>query len=204
MAKNSISKSGGSSRIRFIMVDAEIADGDLGPITQAIQNAIRGPSPTVQRISALGGGKIIIPDATDQLDAEDEVEQAPIAEVASRASKPKGPRKVAATPEVLDGIDWNAEPSLASFAKKANPESDRKRYLVIAYWFKQHRNVNNISPAHIYTAYRHLKWPSSISDFGSALRSLKFEQLMTSPERGLYAINHLGLSEVDAMIGGAE
>ncbi|MES0100947.1 hypothetical protein [Mesorhizobium sp. M0019] len=40
MAKQSTSKNG-TSRIRFIMLDAEIPEGDLNQITLAIQNALR-------------------------------------------------------------------------------------------------------------------------------------------------------------------
>ena len=51
MARISAAKSSFPSRIRFIMFDAEIADGDIGPITQAIQNALRVPAPaTVQKL----------------------------------------------------------------------------------------------------------------------------------------------------------
>jgi hypothetical protein len=53
MAKSS-GKSGGMSRIRFVMVDAEIAEGDVGAITHAIQNALRGSAPSaVQRLPSL-------------------------------------------------------------------------------------------------------------------------------------------------------
>jgi hypothetical protein len=46
MAKAQPPKVPGASRIRFIMVEAEMANaGDLSQITQAIQNALR-PAPT--------------------------------------------------------------------------------------------------------------------------------------------------------------
>jgi hypothetical protein len=38
-------KSGGTSRIKFIMFDAEIADDQIPTVTQAITNALRGPNP---------------------------------------------------------------------------------------------------------------------------------------------------------------
>ena len=44
MAKSGTTRSGGTSRIRFIMLDAELAEGDLTQIAQAIQNALR-PNP---------------------------------------------------------------------------------------------------------------------------------------------------------------
>ncbi|WP_424632136.1 hypothetical protein [Bradyrhizobium sp. SYSU BS000235] len=43
MAKNSV-KATGTSRIKFIMFDAEIADDQIQSLTQAITNALRGPT----------------------------------------------------------------------------------------------------------------------------------------------------------------
>jgi hypothetical protein len=54
MAK-SAGKSGGTSRIRFVMLDAEIPDGDLSQITQAIHNALK-PATIVQQRATNGGG----------------------------------------------------------------------------------------------------------------------------------------------------
>jgi hypothetical protein len=43
MAKNP-GKTGGTSRIKFIMLDAEIADDQIQSVTQAIANALRPPT----------------------------------------------------------------------------------------------------------------------------------------------------------------
>lgn len=204
MAKGSAGKSGGTSRIRFVMVEAEMADGDIGPITQAIQNALRGPAPIVQRISSPSNGTKVITQDTPEIDADIDLSEddAPT-EIATKTSRPKVQRKPPPTPEVLE-LDLTTEPSLETFAKKANPESDRKRFLVIAAWFKEHRQLNAVTVAHIYTGYRKLKWPTTISDFSQPLRGLKHDKLFSSPERGHFAINHLGLSEVQAMMNGKE
>jgi hypothetical protein len=202
MAKGSISKSVGLSRIRFVMVEAEIADGDIGQITQAIQNALRPAVPAVQRISALNGTKVIahdVPEVETEREADDEVD----AETPPVRSKPKGPRKAAATPNVLE-IGLTTDPSLASYAQKTNPKSHAKRFLVVAAWFKEHREIDAISVDHVYTCYRALKWPTNINDFAQPLRDLKSGQFLTSPEKGLYAINHLGIAEVEKLKAGGE
>ncbi|WP_343716381.1 hypothetical protein [Inquilinus sp.] len=206
MAKGSTGKAGGASRIRFIMVEAEIADGDIGQITQAIQNALRGPAPLVQRITGPNGTRVnaqgtadIEAEAESELGADDEIQVEPT----PRPSKPRGPRKAGPTPEVLE-LDLTSGTSLASYAQKANPKSDRKRYLVIAAWFKEHRGIDAITVKHVYTCYRSLKWPTNINDFSQTLRDLKSDQLVTSPEKGAYAINHLGLAEVEKLLNGGE
>jgi hypothetical protein len=37
------------SRFRFIMIDAELGDGDIAHITQAVQNALRPPTAPVPK-----------------------------------------------------------------------------------------------------------------------------------------------------------
>ncbi|MBM6593085.1 hypothetical protein [Microvirga pudoricolor] len=203
MAKGSSGKAGGTSRIRFIMVEAEIADGDVGQITQAIQNALRGPAAPAQRITAPNGTRAIAHQEPPEIEGEVEVEDEAQAEEAPRAAKQRGPRKPAATPQVLD-LDLTSDVSLATFAQKASPKSHAKRFLLIAAWFKEHRDVDTITVDHVYTCYRALKWPTGIADFAQPLRDLKGEQYFTTPERGHYMINHLGLAEVENLINGGD
>jgi len=203
MAKMGPGKSGGTSRIRFVMVDAEIADGDMGQITQAIQNALRGPAPPVQRIAAPAPAKTITQEPTQEFAREAEVELDEGAnDAATPVPKPTISRKAAPTPKALD-LDLNTEPSLASYAAKASAKSHSKRFLLIAAWFKEHRGVAAITPDHAYTCYRSLKWPTNLPDFAQPLRTLKFKQLFTKKEKGSYEINHLGLAEVSKILEGA-
>jgi hypothetical protein len=183
------------------MVDAEIAEGEIGPLTQAIQNALRGPAPPpVQRL-AIPTRQQDFNGAT--IEPEDEgVEDESLVTTPSDAPRQRAVRKPAATPEVLE-LDLITEPSLAGFATAHKAESHLKRFLVIAAWFKEHRGLDAITPAHVYTAYRHLKWPLNVNDFAQPLRDLKANKVMTSPERGTYAINHLGLQEVAGLSSGA-
>ena len=198
MARAAAGKSGGTSRVRFVMMEAEIADGsDLAQFTQAMQNALSGPRiATVHRLAP--PAKAVVQDVNRSQAEEPEAEievQGEVEEVSNEGARQRAPRKPAPTPQVLS-IDLTTEPSIATYAQKANPESHLKRYLVIAAWFKEHRNIDAITSDHVYTCYRSFKWPLDIKDFGQPLRDLKFKQLFTSPEKGSYAINHLGLQEV--------
>ncbi|HVT83087.1 MAG TPA: hypothetical protein VHM90_20790 [Phycisphaerae bacterium] len=203
MARVSIQKTSGASRIRFVMLDAELSDGDLSQVTQAIQNALRPPTPAAaptkvvvangQRVSALG-----VPDHDP--DASSEVEEEVVEDAAVETTMPgasRAPRKFR-TPKVLD-TDLLSEPSFAAFAAAKNPASDMMRFLVVAAWFKQARGVDAIGADHVYTCYRAVKWPSGIEDFAQPLRDLKRRQLLVQAEKGTYAINHLGLAEVDKL-----
>ncbi len=188
----------GTSRIRFIMLDAELPDGDLSQITAAIQNALK-PTTTViqQRLPANGtaallenerNGEIVDHEALDGDEDTDEVVSAPAKPRTQRVRKPT-------TPDVLD-LDLTSDRSLESFANEHSANSEPERNLVIAAWFKEHRDVPNITAAHVYTAYRALGWSVGFEDFSWPLRTLKRDKFMSSPNRGEYAINHLGIAKV--------
>jgi uncharacterized protein YjhX (UPF0386 family) len=99
---------------------------------------------------------------------------------------------------VLD-LDLAGDPSFAQYVEKQKLDSDASRFLTVAAWFKECRQDNEITVDHVYTCYRAVGWPTNIDDFSSPLRSLKHQQLMTSNEKGLYSINHLGLSRVEKL-----
>lgn len=203
MAKGTTGKTGGTSKIRFIMVEAEIADGDIGQITQAIQNALKTSSPaTTQRIA---GPSVKAVAREAEIDADDEVEEADVVEIETpvRAPRPKAQRSAKPAPEVLE-LDMTSDVSLANYVQGANPKSNFKRYLLIALWFKEHRSIDAVTAAHIYTGFRTLKWSVNIPDFSQTLRDLKAAKYMTVPEKGHYAINHLGIAEVETLLSGGD
>ena len=194
MAK-AAAKAGGTSRIRFVMFDAEVADGAIGQITQAIQNALGGPvQVTTRRLPPPVALKA--PEANghaEEAEAEFEQEGDVVDGEITPATpaRPRIPRKAAPKPSVI-GIDIKSGPPLTSLA---DPKSNHKRYLKIAAWLHDHRSIEAVSADHIYTCYRHLGWPTDILDFAQPLRELKHKQYFTSPERGKYAINQLGLQK---------
>jgi hypothetical protein len=202
MAKQPSSR-GGASRIRFIMLDAEIPEGDLGEITTAIQNALkpaaiiqqRLPSQQVSLKAIASNGSGAGSEAVDEqfAEAEDE-EQAETETPRMRESRPRKPT----VPKVLE-LDLTSGVSLESFAKEHLPKTEPERALVVAAYFKEHRGEDAITVNHVYTCYRAMKWPSGIEDFSWPLRYLKKEQLMASPGRGQYAINHLGVARVQKL-----
>lgn len=197
VAKQPTSKTG-TSRIRFIMLDAEIPEGDLSQITAAIQNALKPTTIIQQRVVSSTQQTALTDGAQDGEVLDDDVIDLEPTEVAPAAKPPRAPRnRKPTTPDVLD-VDLTSDVSLDSFASEHPPSSEPERYLVIAAWFKEHRDVAAITTSHVYTAYRSLKW-SLIEDFGWPLRSLKKEKYMSSPARGEYVINHLGIDRVNKL-----
>jgi hypothetical protein len=191
MAKNS-GKTGGTSRIKFIMFDAEIADDQIPMVTQAITNALRGPHPAPKRLPPatpqLNGNGAAEHD--DEPDLFDDVEEAEAVDVNPAPKKKATPRRVAPKPNVIP-ID-DGDPPLSSLM---DPKSNHRRYLMIAAFLHDHRDTPVVTQDHIYSCYRLLGWPTDILDFAQPLRELKHKQYFATPERGKYAINQLGLQK---------
>jgi hypothetical protein len=194
MAKNS-GKTGGTSRIRFIMVDAEIADDQIQSVTQAITSALRGPNTvTTKRVPAptpqLNGGNGAA-EYAEEPEVLDESEEVDAVYVTPAAPKRKTQRRVGPKPTMIP-IETDCEPPLSSLV---DPKSNHKRYLMIAAWLHDHRNTPVVTQDHIYSCYRLLGWPTDILDFAQPLRELKHKQYFTTPDRGKYEINQLGLQK---------
>lgn len=202
MAKQPPSKSG-TSRIRFIMLDAEIPEGDLSQITAAIQNALKPTTTIIQQRLPVAPSVQLASDAAAEDDLEidfSEVEALEEVSAPSRTKEPKQPRKPT-VPKVLE-LDLTAGTSFESFAHAHPPKNDTERNLVVLAWYKEHRPDEPVTANHVYTCYRAMKWPSGIDDFSWPLRSLKKDQLVKNTGRGQYEINHLGIARVDSMGAG--
>jgi len=185
----------GTSRIKFIMFDAEIADDQIPMVTQAITNALRGPNPAPKRLPPAPqlNGNGAVADEHDEPDLFDALEEdEPVVDVTPAAQKKKVQRRVAPKPQVVNDLDVTSDPPLSSIGTF---KSNHKRYLATAAWLHDHRNIEVIDERHIYTCYRHLGWPTNINDFAQPLRELKHKQYFESPETGKYAINQLGLAK---------
>jgi hypothetical protein len=118
MARGTSKSNGGTSRVRFVMLDAEIAERDIAAVTQAIQNALRGPAPnTVKRLAAPASSQLNGSTDAATADLVDETEtageEADAIDATQPPSRPKTARKPAPKPSVID-IDITSEPPLSS------------------------------------------------------------------------------------------
>ncbi|MBN9006425.1 MAG: hypothetical protein J0H40_13555 [Rhizobiales bacterium] len=199
MAKSSVGTKA-PSRIRFVMVEAELGDGDIGQITQAIQNALRPPQPVAtKRITApLGNGNGEQHVEIEPFDEEEDVETV---DVAPNPPRQRAPRKAPKAPDVVD-IDMNAEVSLAAFAAGKDAGSQHKKYMIAAAWLKECRGISAVGAGHIYTCFRSMNWSANIPDFWQPLRDLKAKKYFVKNDAGDYEINHLGLDYVKKKLGG--
>lgn len=205
MAKNS-GKTGGTSRIKFIMLDAEIADDQIQSVTQAIANALRPTTPAAPKrlppaAPQLNGNGAAEehdePDLFDGLDEQEPVDATP------PPARPKAPRKAPKAPDIVP-IEMNDPVSFADFAAGKKNDSLHKKYLIAAAWLHEHRNTPVVTDGHIYTCFRSIGWSTAHNDFGQPLRELKTRKFFTTPSRGNYEINHIGLDYVNKLANGSE
>jgi hypothetical protein len=175
------------------MLEADLSEGDLSQVTQAIQNALKPASPSIRVLQALpkgsAGEEVGVPEIDDLEEDDLEVEEP------ARKTRSSRPRAVK-PPKVVDGVDWDAEPSLKLFVEGFEIQTDFERYLATALWFREHRDMPTITPGHVYTAYRQLGWPTSIPDFVKPFRNMKDAQLFTGGAKEGFSINQLGEGKI--------
>jgi len=206
MAKNSTVRTGGGpARVRLVVLDAEIPDGDLGAFNQVLQNALRGPTTTVVQQRVNGGvAKTLTHQPTPESDEEveatvEEVVEEDIGTVA-QPKQSRARKTVTRAPNVID-IDMNSPTSLATFAQGKDAKSQHKKFMIAAAWLKEHRNTDAITADHVYTCFKSMGWSTNIPDFGLPLRDLKNKlQYFAKSEKG-YEINHIGLDFVKKLGG---
>jgi len=197
VARGSIPKSG-NSKVRLIVFEAEMSDGDLSQVTQAIQNALQPRQPSV-RVVQSSPPKALTESVDEQLEVDDaDLDEEPSAEPA----KPKAPRtskpRVAKTPTVLNEIDANSEPSLKGFGAQYDLSSTIDKYLVVALWFRDARNTPTITVDHVYTCFKLLNWSTSSNDFQKPMRNLRDEQSLKGGSKEGYFLTLPGAGKIEA------
>ena len=204
MAKAAPQKPTDPARFCLIVMEAELpSGGDLGQVIHAIQNAAR-PTVTTRQTPrpsrALNGpapnGTTKTTDADARLGVEEmEAIELDLDEEEAVAKAPRKARKVMGkSPDVVD-LDLTG---FVDFANEKTPKSRAERYLVIATWLKEQRNISAITADHVFTCYKAAKWPTNIPDFTATLRTLKHQKLMSQNEAG-FIINHLGLARAEEL-----
>jgi hypothetical protein len=209
MPKNSTVKSGGPARVRLVVLDAGVPDGDFDSLAQVLQNALRQTNGAQRQVITHGSATKTIahrPAAEDSVeeDTVEEVDEQEMEDVTPAAPRVRAQRKPSKAPDVVE-IDMNSDVSLATFAAGKDSGSQHKKYLIAAAWLKEHRNIDAVSAGHVYTCFRSMDWSVNIPDFWQPLRDLKAKKYFVKNEAGDYEINHIGLDCVNKKLAnGAE
>lgn len=197
----------GDTYVRFIMLETRGNASDLQQIAQAISQAVRPTiiqqAPTLPALPQNGSthGTQRSLEAPHQPAAIEYEDAEPLADAVPARKAPTKKRNLR-TPEVLDLDLTSGEVPFLTYYQEKNPTDHSKRYLVIAAWFKLHFQTDEIHCDHIYTCYR-LLGLNVVADVGSIFRGCKKQGWFKSGEKpGWFAINHVGLNEVNNLSGG--
>jgi hypothetical protein len=199
MAKTTIKS--GNSRIRFIMLEADLADGDLTQITSAISQAIRPTQAPIRQIghssSSFQAGSNMqgASPAVEELEGAVGLENDPVDHTEVTPSA----RRRFPTPKVLGDVDLNSgDIPFEKFANEKGPKTTISRYLVVAYWFKTYRQVESVNMNHVFTCFKKMGWGTDIKDFTQPLRD-NARQGRGEVKKGEFTINHIGEDVVEKM-----
>jgi len=208
MAKNKSDSEPRSNRIRFIMLDADISDGNLSELTQAITQALRpnAAQPAPKQITPVAQPAAIAPppngngaDPTAEAEYVGQEEQPPVAPARKQSTT-----RSYAKPNILKDVDPTAGPKSFSdyWTEKGSLTETLKRYLLVAGWFHDFRDVAAISADHVFTCYRSMGWALDSKDPKQPFRDLQ-RQDRGQFKDGKFEINHIGLGVVQKMAPGA-
>jgi hypothetical protein len=195
----------GMARVRFVMLEADVPNGNLSDFTNAITNALR--SGHQKALAASTNGHPKDPPVGDSVDttaeaAEEETEGDAATNSAASAPKTSKPKKYISKPKVLDLDLTSGGKSLADFLNEKNPDGYNAKYLAIAAWFKEYRKTDTITVDHVFTCFKSMGWSfGTMADLTGPLRDLK-RQSKGDIEEGRFTINHIGIGLVEKMTNG--
>ena len=209
----------GSGRVKFRYSDSDrymdiemegvtdtLADGlkslataiSRGTVTAPLGRLLTQPKPPAT--PAKGEQNGFTPDIGDE--EEDEAQFETASETSNGNVTDRAKRKyVPRAPQFLSSLDLTSgSVPLEEFVKQKNPVEIPDKYAVIATWFKEHRQLDEITADHIFTAFKLLKWQIP-DDPGQPLRDLKSKKhwFDKGGSKGGYKINFLGTNSVAKM-----
>jgi hypothetical protein len=208
MARHSTIRGGGTSKFRMVVIDAELQDGEIAQLAQAIQGAFGVQRAAVARLNGPALNPLPSPDTIDLSVQPDGAEAAMDAEAGTAPVppvKPKAPKKIR-TPKLISDLHPGENPSFKPYAETRGVTAQAsvlKKFLIVAAWLHEERSGMKITADRAYTCFRFIGWPFNI-DFYQPLRDLraKSKYLELKPEdkgKGEFSITHLGLNKATEM-----
>jgi hypothetical protein len=178
---------------------------NIRSIAHTLSRALTQPTRVIHTPAQLSSGDGSNGNAILELPVEEQDFDEAI-DVSSKPARSKaGKTSTSRQPVPLDLDLTSGDMPLKTFLENKNLDTDIKRYLAIAYWFKHHRNTAAITMDHAYTAYRFvdLGWnvPKDPSGPFRAMKQARYGWMGAGSEKGSYAINHIGENEVLKMGG---
>jgi hypothetical protein len=181
------------------MLEADLSDGNLAELTQAITNALKPQVPQVRYITApvpktLNGANEAAPVEEEEDFVEGETDEADDATASTvKAARPITKRKYK-QPELVE-LDWTGTggPTFKDFAKEKSPKSKARKYLVATFWLKEYGGHPTVNADKIYSSFRTAGWPVGFGDWAQPFHNLVHsDHMRKGANAGEYSITTIG------------
>jgi hypothetical protein len=185
-----------SNKIRFVLVEADISDGNLSELTQAITSALKPSVAPVRQIARTTTQAL--PPAPDEVQ---DTEHEEVEEVAAQEpqngdeseSVKTTPKKKFKLPDYLPELFAGEKgKAFKEFADEKAPSTKSKKYLVATYWLKEHGNSPTVNANKIYTAFKTAGWSTGFNDWNQTFHNLVFSEHLHKEGFGEFTITPLG------------
>jgi hypothetical protein len=208
MAKN-VNGPDDHAKVKFRVIEFELeganaaVENSVRNLTTVIMQKNGAVAPAKPALRGSGAGPVLpaAPAVTEVAEEPENFEQPVVGTeaeaVESSPAKPRGPRKLP-VPDVIAIDLTSGDMPFEKYCQGKKLDTDWNKCLACAMWLKEYRALPTITDDHIYTIFKFMKWPVP-GDVSGPLRGMKKQGWFTTPERGKYAINHLGENEVNRM-----
>jgi hypothetical protein len=187
-----------ANRVRFVLLEADISDGNLSELTQAITSALKQSSAPVRQLSPRTAMPTSLPaEAGMTVEETEESVETAVEETSDDTAKPPKAKYKPPLPTYLADLDVKGSgPSFREYAEEKAPTTHAKRFLVATLWLKEFGNSPTITVDKLYTCYKTAGWPLNITDwdvnFRNQVKTDKFRRVSSKE----YEITPLGEDEL--------
>lgn len=198
----------GKVKFRFIEFELEGLNSTIEESIKNIVHSMNRGGPTAQRQLPSRAGSTsqsVMPhngasegaDVPLELDSQLDLELEESSQESKTAGGSSSKLRRYTQPTFLNDLDLDSGATpFKTYAEKQNPKSDNRRYLVIAGWLKKQRNLDVISPDHVYTCNQKMGWRTQ-KDVGQPFRYMKRKSYFDAPGRNQWKLTHIGLDQLD-------
>lgn len=194
-------------KVTFVMFQVEGDDDTLQQGFRAMEHAfqrlgtparVHAPVAPATNLLPKGERQDSVQVEAEQAEPETEPEYTAPEEGGNEVHKPSKPRKYT-QPKFLSDLELTAgQETFKDYAGKKDPKSDNQKYLIIARWLQQHKNIDTVTIDHIFTCFQAMKWPSQ-KDIGQPLRFMtKNNSYFLKNGKG-WKLTHVGGDAADAI-----
>jgi hypothetical protein len=154
--------------------------------------------PAPPRLSgALGVDPTLQAAEDEQQDEASDIDPQPVVPRASRKAR------TGKVPKSVDDLDVKSDPLLKDFVAKYDVKTGFEKYLIIALWLRDTRQIDTFTVDHIYTCFKLLGWSTNSADFSKPLRNCADNGWLKGDSKG-FALTLTGAGKVEDKLRKAE